>query len=55
LAQATSEQQAVRRIIAHAMILNFELSTRFGDVMLHKHVVALIAEVSLHADGIPGM
>jgi hypothetical protein len=24
-------------------------------VMLHKHVVALIAEVSLHADGIPGM
>jgi hypothetical protein len=53
LAQATSEWQAVRRVVASTMILNFDPFIQVGDVMLHSRVVALINEGRLLADGDP--
>jgi hypothetical protein len=53
VAQATSEWQAVRRVVARAMILNSQPYFQVGDVMLHKRVVALVDEGRLLADGDP--
>jgi hypothetical protein len=51
LAEATSDWQAVRRVVARAMILNSEPFFQVGDLMLHTRVVALIAQGRLLADG----
>jgi hypothetical protein len=53
LAQATSEWQAVRRVVAAAMILNSEPFLQVYDVMLRTRVVALVDEGKLLADGDP--
>jgi hypothetical protein len=53
LAEATSEWQAVRRVVARAMILNSEPFFQVGDLMLHTRIVALIDEGRLLVDGDP--
>jgi hypothetical protein len=53
LAEATSEWQAVRRVVARVMILNSEPFFQVGDLMLHTCIVALIDEGRLLVDGDP--